>query len=54
VGGRDDASPERLMTILRQTELFCSCFHEDDPDLAAPPKSQGSKENHLRQPCEKV
>jgi hypothetical protein len=31
--------------------LFCSCFHEGDPDLAAPPESQGSDENHLRQSC---
>jgi hypothetical protein len=26
------------------------CFHEGGPDLAAPPESQGSNENHLRQP----
>jgi hypothetical protein len=42
------------MTILRRLELFCSCFHEGGPDLAAPPESQGSNENHLRQPCGKV
>jgi hypothetical protein len=42
------------MTILRGPELFCSCFHEGGPDLAAPPESQGSNENHLRQPCGKV
>jgi hypothetical protein len=30
------------MTILRRPELFCSCFHEGGPDLAAPPESQGS------------
>jgi hypothetical protein len=31
--------------------VLCSCFHEGGPDLAAPPESQGSNENHLRQPC---
>jgi hypothetical protein len=50
VGGRDDASPERLMMILRRLELCCSCscFHEGDPNLVAPPENQGSDENHLR------
>jgi hypothetical protein len=53
-GDRDDVSPERPMMILRRPEWCCSCsyFHEGDPDLAAPPESQGSVENHLRQPCE--
>jgi hypothetical protein len=39
------------MTILRRLESFCSCFREGGPDLVAPPESQGSNENHLRQPC---
>jgi hypothetical protein len=29
-------------------------LHEGGLDLAAPPESQGSNENHLRQPCGKV
>jgi hypothetical protein len=35
-------------------EWCCSCsyFHEGDPDLAVPPESQGSDENHQPQPCE--
>jgi hypothetical protein len=53
-GNRDDASPERPMTILQRPELFCFCFHEGDHDPAAPPESQGSNENHLNQPCGKV
>jgi hypothetical protein len=40
------------MTILRWPELFY--FHEGSPDPAAPPESQGSDENHLRQPYGKV
>jgi hypothetical protein len=40
--------------ILQQLELFCFCFHEGSHDLAAPSESQGSDENHLHQPCEKV
>jgi hypothetical protein len=42
------------MTILLQPELFYFCFREGGPDPAAPPESQGSDENHLRQPCGKV
>jgi hypothetical protein len=45
---------EQRLMILRRLEWCCSWsyFHEGDPDLAAPPESQGSDENHLRQPCE--
>jgi hypothetical protein len=54
VGGRGDALPERPMMILWRLEWCCSCsyFYEGDPDLAAAPESQGSDENHQRQPCE--
>jgi hypothetical protein len=54
VGGRDDASPERPMTILQRPELFCFLCHEGGHDPAAPPESQGLDENHLHQPCGKV
>jgi hypothetical protein len=42
------------MKFLRWPEWCCSCsyFHEGGPDLVAPPGSQGSGENHQRQPCE--
>jgi hypothetical protein len=52
-GDRDGAWLERPVTTLRRPELrySCSCFHEGDLDLVAPPKSQGSDENHLHQPC---
>jgi hypothetical protein len=41
------------MTILQQSKWVCFCSHGDGPDLAAPPESQGSNEDYLRQPCGK-
>jgi hypothetical protein len=54
-GGR----PGRRLTEVTDDDpaaagVFCSCFHKGGPDLAAPPESQGSNENHLCQPCGKV
>jgi hypothetical protein len=54
VGGRDDASPERMTMILQQLELSCFCCHGGGRDPAAPSEGQGLNGTHLRQPYGKV
>jgi hypothetical protein len=48
--GRRLAGASDEVPAVTRVVLLCSYFREGDPDLATLPRSQGSDENHQRQP----